>query len=190
MSGLFDELNQNLEELETETEVETVEPETVVEAEEEVQEPQVVDTPVVETKNETHHVPINALLDERERRQKSEADKAALQARLDQYERANQAARYVPDVNQDPIGYIKYQDQVRQAERQEQAVMYSYMSSIQKRGEETTNAARQWAFEKAQSNPTFANALDHVTGGNCRRNERRVIETTNRGRYSDEWFNR
>lgn len=109
--------------------------------------PEPVQAPVEPVKPEPGHVPITALLDEREKRKEMER-------RLAEYEARQQQAP-VPDPNLDPYGY-----QQHLAERTQQDLLDSrlWMSEEMARGllgDELTDKAKEWALEKFRTNPAF-----------------------------------
>ena len=132
------------------------EPQPVVEVAEAVIEkpeaaPEPVQEPVIEAKPEQKpeagHVPMAALLDERDKRK-------ALESRLAEYER-NQAARQEPDPNLDPVAWQQHQLQgVHQAVVDTRLNM-SEVAARRHYGAELSDAAKHWALGQFQTNPAF-----------------------------------
>jgi hypothetical protein len=112
--------------------------------------PEPVNEPVIEVKPEpkpeTGHIPISALLDEREKRK-------ALESRLAEFERMQ--APQAPDPNLDPVGWQQSQIQgVHQAVIDTRLNM-SEVAAKRHYGAELTEAAKQWSLQQFQSNPAF-----------------------------------
>jgi hypothetical protein len=107
---------------------------------------EVAATPVPEVKPEPGHVPLNALLDEREKRK-------ALEARLEQLERSQGPA--APDPNLDPSGFQQYQLQSVQQALLDTRLNMSEVSAKRHYGAELTEQAKAWALEKFKASPAF-----------------------------------
>lgn len=98
------------------------------------------------------YVPIDAMLTERERRQDAER-------RLAEFERQRQPA-VVPDSFDDPAGYNAYVQQQIDTAVQKNKVDTSWTLAVRDHGKDKVEEARQWALEKAQSDPVFRNQVD------------------------------
>lgn len=146
----MDNLDEVFPEAETEAETPEVEvKEEIVEetppAEEEAGDPEVEE-------REPRQVPINALLDERDKRKALEARIAEFEAQQQQ----KQPEAEVPDPYDDPKGYADYQQQQINAARVEAKFEISDRFARQQHGEETVQGAIDWAAAKAQAEPMFA----------------------------------
>ena len=110
-----------------------------------------VETPPVieakpEVKPEPGHVPMAALLDERDKRK-------ALESRLAEFERMQ--APQAPDPNLDPVAWQQHQLQgVHQAVIDTRLNM-SEVAAKRHYGAELTEAAKTWALDQFQANPAF-----------------------------------
>jgi hypothetical protein len=132
----------------------TDEPETApaVEAQEVAPVEAEAPAPVVEQappeKPEPGHVPLTALMDERDKRK-------ALEARLAEYERNQAQIRAMPDPNLDPNGYQQHLLQQTQQMVIDTRLNMSEVAARRHYGAETTDAAKQWALERFQQSPAF-----------------------------------
>lgn len=113
----------------------------------------VIETPAApvevrpESKPEPGHVPITALLDEREKRKELERQLASL--------REQQPAPTMPDPLQDPHAYSQQmQQQLRQLTLDARLDM-SETAARRHFGADVTDAAKAWALGKFGSNPAF-----------------------------------
>ena len=109
------------------------------------------EAPVVEAKPEPKpepgHVPITALLDEREKRKELERQIAAL--------RETQQPVNTPDPTVDPYGYQQHLMQQVQQQVIDTRLNMSETAARRHYGAEVTDAAKQWALEKFAANPAF-----------------------------------
>lgn len=96
---------------------------------------------------EPGHVPLTALLDERERRKELERRLAALE------EARTEAA--APDPNADPAGWHQFQFQQVQNEMLHMRLNMSEIASRRHYGDEATDQAKQWALSRFAENPAF-----------------------------------
>lgn len=96
------------------------------------------------------HVPISALLDERDKRQKLEAQLAALEAAKP----APQAPE-PPDPNLDPEGARQYQDAQQQQFALNIRLDVSEDLARVKHGDETVDKAREWVLGRMNASPSF-----------------------------------
>jgi hypothetical protein len=140
-----------------------VDPETVPAIDAQVQaSPEPIAEPVIETPSlastpeprpESGHIPISALLDEREKRK-------ALEARIAQYEqdRAAQPAA-APDPSRDPHGYQQHLMQQVQQTVLDTRLNMSETSSRRHYGDSLTDQAKDWALAKFGTNPAFQNEV-------------------------------
>jgi len=131
--------------------VEPVAPEPVIE---QPVEPQVEpEAPAVETvtepsKPEPGYVPISALMDERDKRKAAEARAAANAPQPQQVQ--------APDPLDDPVAYNAYLEQRLEARVAQERFTMSDVMAKQTHGEDTVNAAIEWANQKVQNDPSFA----------------------------------
>lgn len=135
----------------TDEAVETVEPVVDVQSEPEVveapQEPE-PEPPVVEARTEDR-IPIGALLDEREKRKTLEAEIERLK------QQAPQQQANIPDPYDDPAAYNAHMENRIIQERQLLKNEFSYQFAVRDHGKDTVEEARQWALQKAQTDPVF-----------------------------------
>jgi hypothetical protein len=110
--------------------------------------------PVVEAKPDPGFVPITAMLDERERRQKIEAELAQLRASQPQ-----QQPQKIPDMFEDPDGFQTYQAQVAQTATLNAKLDISEEMARDKFGDEAVDQARDWALQQSQTRPGFYQEL-------------------------------
>lgn len=134
---------------------ETPKPEPVEEAPVEPEQTEQEPEPAPQ-EQEARHVPISAMLDERDKRK-------ALEAERDRYKQELEQARQkpvqnVPDPYDDPQGFAAYQEQRVQEAVTQQRFQMSELMAKQVHGEETVTKASEWALEKANSDPAFAAA--------------------------------
>lgn len=117
--------------------------------------PAPTDTQTPPEKPEPGYVPIQALLDEREKRQRNEREVEELRQWRQQQEARRQAPQR-PDMYDDPEGYAAY------LEQQQHAALWNATESVSKRfaskehGAEAIGAAEQWALERVKTDPTIA----------------------------------
>jgi hypothetical protein len=137
------------------------EPETVPAVETQVAIPEPVAEPVAETppapapepeakpdlKPEPGHIPITALLDEREKRKELERQLAAL--------RETQQQVALPDPTADPYAYQQHLMQQVQQTVLDTRLNMSETAARRHYGPEITDAAKEWAMSRFQSNPAF-----------------------------------
>jgi hypothetical protein len=110
--------------------------------------------PVVEEKPAQRQVPLEALKEEREKRQSLERRLAELEYRLSQPAQQEPEPDKIPDVNEDPLAAIEYtarELQAMKAQQQEQAERTRLIS-----------AAQMATAEYAQSVPDYRDAYSHV----------------------------
>lgn len=147
----------------TNTPVEEAEPVTPVEpaaepvAAEPTPEPEPANplvAPVVDLKPEPGFVPITSMLDEREKRQKLEAELAQLRASQQQPE-----PQQIPDVFEDPEGFANYQRQAAQQATLNAKLDISEEMARDKYGDEIVDKARDWALQQIHTRPGFYQEL-------------------------------
>lgn len=105
--------------------------------------------PIAEAKPEVPQgqVPITALLDEREKRKE-------LERQLQEFQR-QQTAPKAPDPDEDPEAFNRFQiDQANVAVLNARLDMSEELAR-EKHGEETVDAARDWALQQFQTKPAF-----------------------------------
>lgn len=100
-----------------------------------------------EPKPEPGHVPITALLDEREKRKE-------LERQLREYQ-AQQQQPQAPDPNVDPYAYQQHLMQQVQQQVLDTRLNMSEVAARRHYGAELTDQAKAWALEKFQSSPAF-----------------------------------
>lgn len=109
--------------------------------------------PVVEVeqpKPEAQHVPITALLDERDKRRTLEQELERLRANQ---QPAQQPA--VPDMFDDPEGYSAYQSAMTEQSALNTKLDISEEMARDKFGDEEVDAAKDWALAQFASRPDF-----------------------------------
>jgi hypothetical protein len=113
-------------------------------------------TPPAPTPEPTdRHVPITALLDEREKRQAAEREAEQLRAKIPQAQPAN-----MPDPYEDPQGFEQHvQSRVQEVIKTER-LNTSYQIATVRHGREAVEEARVWAIDRAQKDPAFSASLD------------------------------
>lgn len=105
------------------------------------------------------YVPLPTLLDERQKRQNAERRAQELENFLVQQ---NQQQAYIPDPEQDPIGFLQMELDTVRAEKQasdaaqrNQVIMMSARFAEIQHGKELTEKAFQWAHAKCDVDPYF-----------------------------------
>ncbi len=101
------------------------------------------------------YVPIAAMMDERDKRKALEAEVARYRQQAEQQQPQN-----VPDPYDDPEGFRSYYDQQMENRLQQQRVDMSWHMAVQQHGAEAAEAAKNWALQKAQSDPMFAQQVE------------------------------
>lgn len=139
--------------------VEPTEPQEEVQTEEVSQgneaPPEPVAEPVVEPKQpEPGYVPLNAVLDEREKRKALEAQLAKYQAAERQPE-----TQEVPDMFEDPEGWQNYQRQEYKQELYRQRADFSHRLAVKDHGKETVDQALAWGQQRCMEDPSFNTAV-------------------------------
>lgn len=104
--------------------------------------------PVAEVKPEPGHVPINALLDEREKRKE-------LERQLTELRKASETKQSLPDPIEDPVGF--QQQSMAQVQQMLLDTRLNMSETLARRhhGDEATEAAKAWAMEKFKNSPAF-----------------------------------
>lgn len=100
-------------------------------------------------KTEPGHIPIAALLDEREKRRKAEERAAALEAQ-------NRRPQQTPSVQDDPEAFAQYIQNLTERASVSSRFDVSETLATEKHGEDTVKAAMQWGMERSQQSPAFA----------------------------------
>lgn len=103
-----------------------------------------------EPKPEPQHVPITALLDERDKRKAMEAELERLRAA-----QAPQPEFTIPDMFEDPDGYSNYQQQVAQQATLNAKLDISEEMARDKFGDEEVETAKNWALQQFAARPGF-----------------------------------
>lgn len=100
-------------------------------------------------KPEPQHVPITAMLDERDKRK-------ALEQELAQYRAQQpQAAPDVPDMFDDPEGYQAYQERRMDEAVYNSTVQTSHRFALKEHGKEKVDEAVAWGLERCNADPGF-----------------------------------
>lgn len=139
------------------TTTEPVAPEQVVEAPVAEPEPVAEPTPPApepEAKPDPQHVPITALLDERDKRKAMEQELERLRAAQKPVE-----APAMPDVFDDPVGFAEYQEQRVASTALNTKLDISEEMARDKFGDEEVEAAKNWVLAQAQIKPGFGNEV-------------------------------
>lgn len=102
-------------------------------------------------KPEPGHVPLSALLDERDRRQKAEQQLADAAA--------NAAPVEVPDRETDPEGHEAYVQEQNGLALINQTLNFSEKWARKEHGTELVDAAKSWAIAKFDTDPAFASRV-------------------------------
>lgn len=102
------------------------------------------------------YIPIAAVLDEREKRQKYERELEELKRQIAE---ARQQPVAPPDPIADPDGFQRALDEKLQQTQWDATTRISLRFAVQQHGEEAVKAAEDWVKEQVQSNPAFANAI-------------------------------
>ncbi len=134
-----------------------VEPEAPAEIETEAPvEPEAPETPVVvqPEKPEPGFVPLAAILDEREKRQKFEREAQEARRELEALRR-QQTPQEIPSIYDDPVAYQEHLAQTLEAQRFQIVEQMSERFAIQAHGAEKLDAAKQWGIDAAKSDPYF-----------------------------------
>lgn len=113
-------------------------------------EPEAPEPVAEQPKPEPQHVPISALLDERDKRK-------AMEQELERLRAAQQPAQTVeaPDMFEDPDGFAAYQDQKVQAALYGQKLQFSERMAKKEYGADVFEQAKAWAFERCNNDPMF-----------------------------------
>lgn len=112
-------------------------------------EPAPLAPPVVEAKPEPGFVPLNVVLDEREKRQKLEAENAQLRAQQ------AQPQPKTPDRWEDPEGHDAFQEQKIQQALYQQNLRWSERIATSEHGAETVQKAKEWGYARCAEDPYF-----------------------------------
>lgn len=96
-------------------------------------------------------VPLSAVLDERDRRQKLEGELAQL--------RAAQQPEEMPDPDRDPVGFANYQRAEFQKSILNERLNFSERFARKEHGAEAVEAAKQWAQTKFASDPLYVQQI-------------------------------
>jgi hypothetical protein len=94
------------------------------------------------------HIPINALLDERDKRQKAERRIAELEAQ--------HQPRNIPSVTDDPEAFAQHQQLLIQQTATNTRFETSELVARQQHGDEPVQKAMDWAMQRSQESPAFA----------------------------------
>ena len=124
------------------------EPEPVPETQAPAPEPEPEPAPaIVPEPVQPGHVPISAMLEERDKRK-------ALEAQLRDLE-AQRAQRDIPDPYEDPEGYAAYRDQAIEQRILNERLNFSERLARRDHGSETVDQAREWALERFRADPLY-----------------------------------
>lgn len=106
------------------------------------------EAPVVEHKPDPGFVPITVVLDERDKRQRAEAE-------LAQFRAAQQQPQAIPDRYEDPDAHDAYQEQKVQAALYQQNLRWSARIAASEHGKETVDQAMEWGRQRCDADPYF-----------------------------------
>lgn len=140
---------------------------------------------------EVRQVPLNVVLDERDRRKAAEQERDRYKQQWEAAQQRQQPQN-VPDPYDDPQGFAAYQEQRVQEAVTQQRFQMSELMAKQQHGEEVVTKASQWALEKANSDPTFAAAYHrqaHPIDWIVQQHKRDAI-MSDIGDNVDDWFTR
>lgn len=104
-------------------------------------------------KPDTGHIPIAALLDEREKRKE-------LERRLREYEEKQKTAQPVPDPIADPEGFQQHLDARMTREKQDMVFRFSEQFAARQHGAETVKSAMDWLGQELQTNPALWSTIE------------------------------
>ena len=96
------------------------------------------------------HVPLSAMLEERDKRK-------AVEERLRAYEAQQQ--QWTPDPYEDPEGFARFQQQQTQSLTLNVKLDLSEDMARDRHGDEAVDAARDWALSRFAQSPTFQNEV-------------------------------
>jgi hypothetical protein len=113
--------------------------------------PTPVAAPVAPTPPEPGHVPIGALMDERDRRK-------AAEERVAQFERQQQPTR-IPDPLTDPEGALNHTAAAFQSQLIDTKLNLSEVAARRFYGAEAVDAAKDWALQKFSQSPAYQNEV-------------------------------
>lgn len=114
--------------------------------------------PVAELEKESPHVPLTAILDEREKRQAAERQAQELEARLMQMQQQSAPPQQAPDMLDDPDGYNQFVQTQVNAAIQDVKLNQSEDMARYVHGDETVDAAFQ-AFRQAADQATYQSIM-------------------------------
>lgn len=113
--------------------------------------------PVIEApiEREEKSVPLPTFLDMRDKQKETERRANELERQIAEMRNAQQPKVTAPDPFDDPVGFAAYNRQQLDDALFQQKMSISYEMAAGQHGRDTTEAARIWALEKAQSDPAF-----------------------------------
>lgn len=154
----LDEASEEQKEVVTETAQE--QPEKPAEAPPEPEKGETVAPPATQT--ETHHIPVTALLDEREKRQSAQREAEEARQRLKEMEariRDLETPKQSPDFYSDPEGALAQREQVFEQRLWDQKLNISETMATDKYGAEVVEKAKQAFIAEVQKNPSIYGQL-------------------------------
>lgn len=111
---------------------------------------------IVPPKAPDGYLPLAAVLDEREKRQRIEKERDDYRVK---YEATLKPAAATPDVASDPQGWMAAQEEIRAKDRMDQKMEMSGFTAAQQYGEDIVSAAKTWGAEQNASDPYFGPAF-------------------------------
>lgn len=103
------------------------------------------------------YIPINAVLDEREKRQAAQRELDELKRKFAEAQR--QPPQPAPDPIADPEGFQRAIDERLAQTQWDATTRISLRFALQQHGEEAVKAAEEWVREQVQTNPAFVNSI-------------------------------
>lgn len=140
---------------------------------------------------EARNVPLNVVLDERDKRKAAEAERDRYKQQWEEAQ-ARQTPQNAPDPYDDPQGFAAFHEQRFQQGLVQQKFQMSEVMAKQAHGAEVVDAAAQWALEKAKTEPAFAAAYHqqaHPLDWIVQQHKRDAI-MSDIGDNVDDWFTR
>ena len=119
--------------------------------------PQSVEPSTVKATPPDGYIPINAVLDEREKRQAAQRELEELKRKFAEQNR--QPPQPPPDPIVDPEGFQQMLDDRLAQTQWDATTRISLRFAVQQHGPEAVKAAEDWVKEQVQDNPAFINAI-------------------------------
>lgn len=160
MSEGLEFLDETPEQNETVKETVQEQPEKPVKVEPEPEKGEEAAPPAAQT--EAHHIPVTALLDEREKRQSAQREAEEARQRLKEMEarlRDLETPKQKPDFYSDPEAALAQREQVFEQRLWDQKLNLSETMAAEKHGAEVVEAAKQAFIAEVQQNPSIYGQL-------------------------------